>query len=480
MGTSQSIGIAKDIYLNGAHSKSVATVTLTTALAAPLNVKMEVSGKTDKGVEVNGKLLNDYPTGTSKVEVQYDTISIQSSYVGCRVGANPEPITEGCLAPTGELIINGQTFSYNYDVLSDNGNERTLAGFSTEAEEKMYRCENCPYVTYEKFYQYYGEFDYAHQWIMAAFDGQSTSFANGNADFSGYTETGRAEAIKKGSAYMSVFMYVIREMEDALDDCKSECDIDSCNDDPVHAWDEAVAFYSGSLEGTDGSGSGVLLHQLADKRCVNFKTCGDLANEISGTSHVNLQILAQFVDGKRKLRAGQCQAVRENKNRIEELMAIPLIQGTIRYAYITDFEAPAGEKSEAEGAAFAASVLPLVNACDDVAADTIYKSMQTGQNGRADFFAVKRAFESVYQCMNIRCEDVGGLHDPVSGGYLTHAAPCGTTTEGKDVNVGLAVGLSLGGLAFIAIAFVVSRRYCGTHSTTNGSTDVTSVEKVVA
>ena len=82
--------------------------------------------------------------------------------------------------------------------------------------------------------------------------------------------------IKKGTAYMTIWMYVIREMEDALDDCKEACTIEDCNDDPVHAWDEGVAFYTGSLEGSDGSGSGKLAYALADKRCANFKTCGDM------------------------------------------------------------------------------------------------------------------------------------------------------------------------------------------------------------
>ena len=466
--------------MNGANSKSVATVTLSSPLSGPLNAKTEVSGKTEDGTEVTGTLFGDFPMGTSQIKVQYDTIGIQSNYVGCRVGSNPEPVLRGCLASSGELTIGSQTFAYTYDALSDNGNERTLQGFSTSAEEKMARCVNCPYATFEKFYQYYGQFDYANQWVMSAFDGRSTTFSNGNADFSGYTEVGRAEAIKKGTAYMSVWMYVIREMEDALDDCKSECDIDTCNDDPVHAWDEAVAFYTGSLEGTDGSGTGVMLHQLADMRCSNFKTCGDLANEASGTSHVNLRILAQFIEGKRKLLAGKCDAVRANKERIEQLMAVPLVQGTLRYAYITDFEKDAGEKAEAEGAVFAASVLPLVSACDEEAADTIYQSMRTGQDGSADLVAVKRAFESVYECMNIRCEEVGGLHDTVSGGYLPQAEPCGFGRPKNTKKVGLAVGLSFVGVASIAVIYFLFLRYCGMHTDMTASSNIPGGEKVVA
>ena len=52
---------------------------------------------------------------------------------------------------------------------------------------------------------------------------------------------------------MNAWMYAIREFEDAIDDCVS-CGTATCNEhsnDPsVHAWDEGVAFYAGSLEGT--------------------------------------------------------------------------------------------------------------------------------------------------------------------------------------------------------------------------------------
>ena len=49
--------------------------------------------------------------------------------------------------------------------------------------------------------------------------------------------------------------------------------------------------------------------------------------------------------------------------RISQLMAVPLIQGTLRYAYVQDKQSDRREKEEAEGATFAAAVLPLVNSC---------------------------------------------------------------------------------------------------------------------
>ena len=84
-------------------------------------------------------------------------------------------------------------------------------------------------------------------------------------------------------------MYAVREFEDAIDDCSSctsACNEFSLNGDSVHAWDEGVAFYTGSLQGTDGAGSGKMVYALADKRCKNFKTCGAAGDATSGTSKV--------------------------------------------------------------------------------------------------------------------------------------------------------------------------------------------------
>ena len=100
---------------------------------------------------------------------------------------------DGCLANTGTVTIGGVgEVGYSYDQTTDNDNGRTIQGFSTAAEKKMYNgCPGCPYPAYKAFYDYYGQFDYANQWVLAALDGTATSFTNGNADFSKYSFTGR-------------------------------------------------------------------------------------------------------------------------------------------------------------------------------------------------------------------------------------------------------------------------------------------------
>ena len=89
----------------------------------------------------------------------------------------------------------------------------------------------------------------------------------------------RKEAVKKGTAYMHAWMYAIREFEDAIDDCQTctaNCNEFSANTHgPVHAWDEGVAFYTGSLEGAaqGGNSAGKLAYRLAEKRCAGLGFC---------------------------------------------------------------------------------------------------------------------------------------------------------------------------------------------------------------
>jgi hypothetical protein len=226
-------------------------------------------------------------------------------------------------------------------------------------------------------------------------------------------------------------MYVIREFEDAIQDCQAGC-ID-CNDDPVHAWDEGVAFYTGSLEGTDGSGSGKLIHALADKRCKDFGTC-------NGGSAVNVALSHLFRLGQGFLVQGRCSKVPPIKRRVVELMSIPLVQGALRYAYKVDKE-QGGSKEKAEGAAFSAAILPRIHACDASAAQTIGDNMHLDSSSHmaGGFAKVKQAFESTYACLGITCADVGGII--ISGTqYHESAEPCtasgiaspvGTTFEMK-------------------------------------------------
>ena len=300
------------------------------------------------------------------------------------------------------------------------------AGFSTGAEAKMLKnsneCPGCPYKHFKYFYDYYGTSTYAHEWVEAAFSKTSTKFTNGNANFSLYDKAGLEQIIKKGTAYMNIFMYVMREFEDATDDCKKGLLSDNYNS--VHAWDEGVCFYTGSIEGQDGiTDDGKLLHQLADKRCEDFKTCGVNGIDTDGQAKVNYDLMDLYALGNEQILSGNCPAAKDTTAKIMEKLYIPMIQGTLRYAYKVE-KLQGGEKEKAEGAAFAAAVLPRIHAASPGAANTIYNSMRVGAS-KTDFKAVKSAFESVYADMGISCADVGGLWNEATKGYYSGMEPCG-------------------------------------------------------
>ena len=206
----------------------------------------------------------------------------------------------------------------------------------------------------------------------------------------------------------------------------------------VHAWDEGVAFYTGSLEGTayGGSDAGKLLYRLAEKRCKNFGTCSVRAQgPTSGTSQVNSKLSALFASGRNLLQQGNCSAVRPVVDQIVSLMTVPLVQGALRYAYKNSGVAQgASAKNAAEGATFAAAVLPLVHACSPESAVTISANLKfglfpdggtrlnTARYSKAG--AVKAAFEDVYACLGITCDMVGQLVDGGSASEYANIGNC--------------------------------------------------------
>lgn len=469
---------AENIYNNGGHSKSFAVLTITGNVPQFIKKETPLSGFDDNGNAVTGTAMKDTNEASGTIQFQYDTFINQEQHVTCQVGglSAESQTTTGCLKNgDGTITVNGGAeLSYTSLSVDDNKNGRTLAGFSRQAEAKMHDCGvNCPYPTFKKFYEYYADFSYAHNWVSSAFSKTSTTFPGlGNQEIGAYNDDGRIQVIKKGTAYMNVWMYVIREMEDALDDCQQGCI--SCNDEPVHAWDEAVAFYAGSLEGPDGSSDGNLLYKLAEKRCGNFKTCGEDENALDGTAKMNIEIMRQFKAGQNDLLNGMCPEAKLKKEAIEKLMAVPLVQGTIRYAYIRDYQkTSSGVKEEAEGAVFAASVLPIVHACNAGDAQFIYDNMRAGF-GNPDFKGVKAAFERNYECMGITCSNVGGYYDDGNLKYFDQAEPCTSVAveSSSKTNTAAIVGGVLGGLCALLIGVVLFLKWRKTGSSGKDSSFV--------
>jgi len=455
VGTPNSFQNAQKIYNNGGNSKSYAEVTLTVPLTAKLLKGDKIVGKSAEGIDVGGKAYMDYDSGESLIKVQYTTTDIQERYVQCQVGALMEPNMKGCFVEDGDLTIADEDYPYTYNPATSNKNGRTIAGFSEGDMSKDRMREGSDF---QYFYDYYGKDDYAHRYVEAAFEGKATQFKNGNADFSRFDMEGKREIIKKSTVYLNIFMYVIHELEDALDDCDSNCI--NCNSDPVSAWDEGVCFYTGSTEGPGGRGTNSwLLHELADKRCADFRTCGDEGTDLSGMSKLNYDIFNLFAVGQFQLRTGNCPAARSTTQSITSKMYVPMIQGALRYAYKLD-KLGGGEKENAEAAVFSAAVLPRIHAASPSAATTIYNNLKVGAT-KTDVQAVKRAFESTYEDMGISCADIGGFWSNAEKKYFEGMGPCEDKVETMSpeveiqVNNSLAIGLGCGFGALFLIAAVM-------------------------
>ena len=224
---------------------------------------------------------------------------------------------------------------------------------------------------------------------MTATEAQSWADTFITKDYTSITkDAGWNQLIKKGANYQAVWMYVLHELEDAIGDCKAG-DITANDGTPTggapHAWDEGWAFYAGSQVGTTAADAvlaksdGTLIWELSEKRGDDFKTI-----DSSGPSSANVKILAEFIKGRDLIIAGSCDAAVPVIDEIIKLMTIPLVQGTLKYAFKADPTNSAGDcsadagknaltatdgcvKSWSEGWAFAAAVLPQLDQCSSSA-----------------------------------------------------------------------------------------------------------------
>ena len=246
-------------------------------------------------------------------------------------------------------------------------------------------------------------------------------------------DIGRAELIEKGANYQAVWMYVLHELEDAIGDCFAG-DVYANDGTPTggapHAWDEGWAFYAGSLiaataadaaRSSAASQEGILIWELAEKRGYDFGT-----THSTGPAMVNVKLLAEFIEGRDLIIAGKCLEAEPVIDNIIKQMSIPLIQGTLKYAYQAD-PAIAGEdctadsgknaltasdacvKSWADAWAFAAAVLPRIDQCSSTAAKTVKDNLDIAAAApmAGGFAVVQSAMESTYACLGITCADVG-------------------------------------------------------------------------
>lgn len=299
------------------------------------------------------------------------------------------------------------------------GEVRTIKELATSGPYRMVN------ETWWNLYRaYYQDDNYADTFIRNA-------LSNTGA-WSSRSDALRAELAAKGVKYQAVWMYVIHEMEDAVAGCLAGDIYDSEGvreeGQPSHAWDEAWAFYAGSLEGSDGSGKGYLLWDLAEKRCPQFRTCGP-----SGDAIANEKATGIAKAGLEKMLSGDCTGLAAERDKLIIQMTIPLIQGLVRYLYLADPAVNGGtcangacdyDKAWAEGWAFAAAILPQIDHCSPVVARLLVDNLDVNVAApmHDGYKFVKAQLEKTYSCMGVKCADVGEYQD--DSGVLPGMGAC--------------------------------------------------------
>lgn len=281
------------------------------------------------------------------------------------------------------------------------GGKLTLQSFSTTyASAGRFRQE--PLAKMSK--AFWGDWDYANRHLLAVLGGKaSAKYGLYGSGALAKDPAARTQIIKKVIKFSLVPQYVQHELSKAIY-AHSQGEYEEASEH----WDEGWAFYAGSQE--DGSGNGFSTYILAEKRSSNFGT------KQGARSSVNRRFLAAMNRGKGQVgRAGQAGPLLKTTKCIRGLMAVPPIQGCLRYAYRTSSPSTTPEsklaKEAAEAWAFCAAALPGLAAVDGGAARRVRAQTFLGGNRRPQWSIVRAAFgASTLNKMGIRCADVGSLN----------------------------------------------------------------------
>jgi hypothetical protein len=81
--------------------------------------------------------------------------------------------------------------------------------------------------------------------------------------------------------------------------------------------------------------------------------------------------------------------------------------------------------------------------------------LKSKNTANVDFTAVKQAFEGTYECLNIKCSEIGGIWETKLNDYKPDAFPCGLR---DDTAFWMVIGGSAGGLVLLSIMGLVFLR----------------------
>lgn len=248
---------------------------------------------------------------------------------------------------------------------------------------------------YETFAAFFGE-DYAEATVVNAI--------NRTDEFTGASRDQAAEAVTRALQCLVSYMAVLEKLYGAVDLCRN-------GTAAIQRWEEGVALFVGSLEGTESGGNGAwdgtMLYSLAKETCEGFGTC-----EGNGDASINQDILAVLTDGRGLLQVDDCEgALLVIEDEILSYLPVSLVQGMLFYATeMSDLEAGSDAYELASAYVLARSVLPLVDAVNQTSSRIISDNTAfslTSQPVPDGVDSLYEAMTYVMTGMDVSCDDIG-------------------------------------------------------------------------
>jgi hypothetical protein len=417
---------AYDVYTKGGYAAPSVEVTLHNELSHHLEDGAVLKATSKQGDTVRVASTRYHHVGETKLHLRYQP------GVRCFVGGLHPTEDKGCIEPTGHLEVEGHSSPIYYSDRSSFSNF-TLQDLNSHAEVdfRPHGDNTTDYFPeFALFKHYYGTPHFVDKMILAAFDKKSHTFEHQTFDFTKIHHSGRATFIDKTVVYLSTGQYVMRNLNEAL----VHCHHDKESPHAMHKLDEAVALYTGAFQDQRGSGTSNMLFGLANRMCRHFRTCGEKGESTDGMARVNLKIFHHLDEMQKHLKEGKCFHAGESKKHIVRHMYIPLFQGLIYSA----FQKHNGDKDfqDEEGTVFAASILPRLADCSMEKAKSLHSMFVPGYEvslGKmSDFDDILSTLQSHFECLDIKCEDVGGIWNDDMKQYHKHVQPCTHTHSSSD------------------------------------------------
>jgi hypothetical protein len=239
--------------------------------------------------------------------------------------------------------------------------------------------------------------------------------------------------------YVVSFLSTASALQFSIQEC-----YDSRTDSALQFWDTGAMMFIGSMEGELPNGNelgGEFLYTTAKELCAEFSTCVD---SLQGNGDVpaaaaNEVIMAGLNGAINSLNSGSCDVAKGIlESQILPTMAIPLLQGTLKYAsFNAGLLAGTADASLAIGYAFSRAVLPLVDQALPASAETIKNQMEfqlTSKPVSGGFGGVADALRQAFSFLATSCADIGVFEDePVDGDICDGSSQPQPTTSDSGV-----------------------------------------------